>query len=822
MLFLLAEKLEKIGNTVPSAEDLSPGKLFFVGDEKQSIYLFRGADVSVFRKLKEELKTTDLSLKVNYRSAPELIGAFNAIFGGSVFDPEGSSPLSCAPSVFASSETLPLFEASYTPLEAGNSASMTQDSGKLSLCILDKKNRKDQNNENDDPLSADENETRFVAEKIRKLIDEKKYQGNDIAVLFRTRSSQFLFEKHLRLLDIPYTSEDINDLFYAGPVNDILSVLRLAAHPLDSAAYAEMLRSPFAGLSLPGTAVCLSIFCNGNPEPFNDIPLEYLDEADKKQYLCGRKVYQKIREKTGSESISSLISELWYDEGYRYETQWNSQGRVYSELYDYLFHLAVNADNENKGLASFTDSMCSFRDSGGRLSETEIPLERPGAVHLMTIHKSKGLEFPVVFLCGCGKKSQADRIDTVFYSNDAGLVLSPPVPYACRNISGKRNNFFFLCSIDENRPKRTAELRRLLYVGMTRAEKELYITGSVNLKATEEPEDFSIALKTHIEEKCADNENLIPGDTILDNDTFFGLLLPSFAHHIPPEGLKDGFNFFSLEEIPAYSEDYIKKQESKTPGLSNDHRGLKEYIRITEPFYQNTKVITTPIIKDNHITPVSLRNTEDEKETLNGKGFAVSDEYSGEKADDVFEKVDSILLRYSKNSDESTEKFNSGSFGTIAHICVEARLKKEEPLVPANIAGFLAPSEMDTLIEAGKEIAHRFVCSPLGIIAGNSRLRESEFPFRSIQKNKEGKEIFINGTIDLFFEENNCFHIVDFKTDSREMPGEHVSQMACYFHAVSSLFTAKKDCRVWLYYLRTGHAVELTESARKFNFKEKL
>ncbi|WP_461247436.1 UvrD-helicase domain-containing protein [Treponema sp. R6D11] len=70
LLFLLAEKLEAKNDDIPKAQDLTKGKLFFVGDEKQSIYLFRGADVSVFRRLKDEIKSTDLPLKINYRSAP--------------------------------------------------------------------------------------------------------------------------------------------------------------------------------------------------------------------------------------------------------------------------------------------------------------------------------------------------------------------------------------------------------------------------------------------------------------------------------------------------------------------------------------------------------------------------------------------------------------------------------------------------------------------------------------------------------------------------------------------------------------------------------
>jgi ATP-dependent helicase/nuclease subunit A len=101
-------------------------------------------------------------------------------------------------------------------------------------------------------------------------------------------------------------------------------------------------------------------------------------------------------------------------------------------------------------------------------------------------------------------------------------------------------------------------------------------------------------------------------------------------------------------------------------------------------------------------------------------------------------------------------------------------------------------------------------------------VRENEFPFRSILKSNEGKEIFINGAIDLFFEDKNFIHVVDFKTDSNEVPDGHIAQLACYFHAVSSLFAlpAKKECRVWLYYLRTGHAVEATKSVKNFDIEK--
>jgi ATP-dependent helicase/nuclease subunit A len=828
ILFLLAERPDVMTKGIPAAGDLCPDKLFFVGDEKQSVYLFRGADVSVFRKLKTELNSRNLPLITNYRSSKYLIGAFNAIFGGSEFDPDGKSPLGINQAVFApvKSAEFPPFEAAYTQLAANNDFP-----GKLSLFIL---NKHDMKNEDNEWLSADESEARFTAEKINSLLHEKdetgnfKYKPGDIALLFRTRSSQYLYEKHLRLLNVSYACEDINDFFYGGLVNDIISVLRLTAYPYDGAAYAEMLRSPFAGLSLSGLAACLTVFQSAKyPQAFGEEVFPDLDEADQFKFKCGRKIYLSVCEKAQTENISSLISELWYREGYRYEAEWNPQTAVYRELFDYLFHLAVKADAANESLAIFTDNMRDLRDSKYGLSEIDIPLERKSAVSLMTIHKSKGLEFPVVFICGCGKHVMPDINAAVSLSDEAGLVISPPLPVSCAHIEGLKDNFFWERSVMELKKKKTAELRRLLYVGMTRAEKELYLSGNLDISDNYSNDDFSLTIKNYTENKCENNENYIEGDKIINNDTFFGLLLPSIAPHIDEKGLNIKKTFFTLEKIPPYTKDEIKKQEGANSEFPNNHKGLSLYLKTVQQYYENANIIKTPDIRNNRITPVLLRKKinggDVEKDTAGLEQPPVNRNFSGADSNDIFTGIDSALERFSDTNDDYGERFNSGSFGTIAHICVEAGLNNNKPEIPANIAGYLTPVEINILLKAGKELSKRFLNSPLGKIAQNAKFRESEFSFRSIIKNKAGNEIFISGTVDLFFEDTDCIHIVDFKTDNREIPSEHSPQMACYYRAISSLFAVpkKKECRAWLYYLRTGHAVDMTERVKKYDLENK-
>ena len=151
---------------------------------------------------------------------------------------------------------------------------------------------------------------------------------------------------------------------------------------------------------------------------------------------------------------------------------------------------------------------------------------------------------------------------------------------------------------------------------------------------------------------------------------------------------------------------------------------------------------------------------------------------------------------------------------------MEALPAGNEVQIPTNLTGCINPGDADIFLGAGKELALRFSRSPFGIIAVKSQERKSEFSFRSLIHGPEKNEIFISGTIDLLFEDTQAVHVVDFKTDSQENPAEHIAQMACYYRAACDLFSVpkKKDCRIWLYYLRSGRAVEVTEQARNYDW----
>ena len=847
ILFLIAEKEDKNNNSVPLPEDLSPGKLFFVGDEKQSIYRFRGADVSVFQKLKTELKSRDLPLRTNYRSSPLLIGAFNAIFGGSVFDPEGLSPPGINASVFASVQPgslLPVYEASFTPLRAHKSSEFSI--GKFTLCIHDN-SEAEETYEEDDPdespgsstlseiyvSSPVENEARFVAEKISSLLEERnedglpKYLPHDIAILFRSRTNQHIFEKHLMQLNIPYTSENVNGFFYGGPVNDLMSVLRLSVYPQDRASYAEMLRSPFTGLGLSALALCMLY------DTFSDEPLDKLSDADREKYLKGRIIYNKIKEMASNKKICTLLNELWYNQGYRYETLWNSETVSYTELFDYLYHLAARADEENQSLCSFTDYILNLSKSGDALSDIQIPMERNSAVHLTTIHKSKGLEFPVVFLCCCDRRGKNDSGNDILETEESGLAFKPPLPQNIDRLKNIKSSYFWEKSYNTERGKRIAELRRLLYVGMTRAENELYLSGCLNISGTLEKnekdkiwqeENFSLQLKKYIDLKKSKAKKIteIPGDTILGGSTFFGLCLSAIGANIQEDSENDS-SFLTIEKIPLYREEESISSKKQIKEISNDNNGLNLFLEKAEPFYSG-KIIETPVLKKNRFSPTYL--SKNANIFLSSEHYPVNREFSGPTSSDLFKKVDKIIKKYEtagnmeENIDASGKSgFTPASFGTIAHICTEALMNEREAILPPDLEALLTLIEANTILNEGLKLAESFLSSPLGIKAKNSQLRKSEFPFRSMYLNPKKEEFFINGIIDLVFMDGEEIHIVDFKTDSQENPAQHIPQMACYYRAVSDLFNAPAY-RIWLYYLRTGHAYDMTSASEKYSLQD--
>jgi ATP-dependent helicase/nuclease subunit A len=397
-------------------------------------------------------------------------------------------------------------------------------------------------------------------------------------------------------------------------------------------------------------------------------------------------------------------------------------------------------------------------------------------------------------------------------------------------------NFFYEEDRLEERRRETAELRRLLYVAMTRARRSLCLSGSFPLGEGGFP-TLGAALDKKKKDRAKKDEEQgfrpLEGDSILDNGSFFGLLLPTLCEPRPwlEEGkFREGAPpYLAMELIPPLGPQILEKRKER--GYANGPSGLARFFRDRLPLYSGGAVISTPVLRDDHLSPSAVGEflksggaghpiTEGAPCPSQAPGLSPSvpplfrhdPALSGGGAEDIFALADPILSR--------TGAF--AEFGSLVHLCAEARLTGKTERLPPGLAGRLRPGEAETLLEAGRGIAGRFLASPLGIQAAGAARRWNEYPFRSLWETGgeasressgpwtgESGGVFVNGVIDLLYEWEEELRIADFKTDSEERPEEHLAQMAIYRRAAREL--QGKPCRVWLYYLRSGRAVEVTD-----------
>ncbi|MEL3908855.1 MAG: UvrD-helicase domain-containing protein [Treponemataceae bacterium] len=491
LLFLLSEKKDLHSSSIPKAKDLTEDKLFFVGDDKQSIYLFRGADVSVFKKLSDEFsKNENINLNTNYRTEKKLIQFFNDSFS-QVFYSKNNLPNEIDDDYLA-------HEANFTEITPNRETAGVNPS----VNIFFASEFKDKDMDETIYLDSKETEAFVIAKKISEMIENKitvrdsktgkaracKY--SDFAILFRATTNQTIVERFLRLVGVPYKAEQQKGIFYDAPINDLLAIIKLALYPDDKLVYSQVLRSPFVNINdLLFTKILFAT--NENTEAFaKNLCIDFSDEEGT-QYNNARNFFLRVKQYVAENSCAEIISKLWYDEGYRYLLLQNPEYQRYMELYDYIFEIARLADANSLSVGEFVEQVEAYIQNEEKLNDMEIPvstsLENQNTVKLLTIHKSKGLEFPIVCLPYAASRGRTNRLESkIFYSEKYGLSIN------IENENKKNNNIFYNILSGFEKFKNDAELKRLLYVALTRAESHIIMTGISSYKKAVKGSFFSL------------------------------------------------------------------------------------------------------------------------------------------------------------------------------------------------------------------------------------------------------------------------------------------------------------------------------------------
>jgi ATP-dependent helicase/nuclease subunit A len=778
LVFLLAEDPFRMESGVPGPESLSEGKVFFVGDEKQSIYRFRGADVTVFRGLAEGLdggprplragseSSGSLNLVYNYRSDPALVAAFNRIFGGIPVEETRAGPDGGQgerfPCVFSGGGG-ENFEARYFPFYPRHPVhSEGPEKPRLHFCFLDESAGRD------DPgrLSSEELEAVHIALKIREMIDsghvlrirergeyiERPCRYSDFAVLQRSLNRQYSLERQFKDFGILYNADRPAGLFSDAPVNDLYSLLRLLVYPEDRIAYAAFLRSPFVRLDDSSLALCLLGGRDGGEfRPFDQALDPVLSPEALEKYRRGRGLYTALCEDMRVLSVTELLSRLWYDEGYRYQTLWSAASQIYGELFDLFFELARRVDARGRTLADFIDYLEGFIGREERPDDLSINAEREPGVRIMSIHRSKGLEFPVVFVyCAASGERTARNDRAVYYSEQWGPALNLPQAEELPSDSG---NYFFNLGRDRENSMITAELRRLLYVAMTRAECELFVTAAVP--------------------KPSKKKNI---------HSFLDLLLPVLEECRDPPYTIDPVTVYTRQTLGALRRRLVQSAEK-------DELSMEEAAAAAAAFYEKTPVMRTPRLAPLPVPASSLRH----------EGYAEGESPPPERLPGG---LDAFL--------EKTA-LPAADFGVIVHAFLDDFLSGREPRIPPPVLSRLDERDWPSASAMAGGMMKGFLDSPLGKLCLSAAYRKTEFPFLSAVTVHDGGEdriVPVSGKIDLLFEAEGMIHVVDFKTDRDERPENHFGQLAVYERAAGDIFGGR--VKPWLFYLRSGTAADLS------------
>ncbi|HTC60892.1 MAG TPA: UvrD-helicase domain-containing protein [Solirubrobacteraceae bacterium] len=446
---------------------LDRDNLFTVGDELQSIYGFRHADVGLFRERRERLAhdAASLELTSNFRSLPPILAAVKRIF----------------------SERLGEHFTALTPMRSPGEGSESATEPIVELLLCDRRGW--------EQFSGDEQlaglpqatpwrqaEAALLAERVAQLIASGEARAGEVVVLLRALSDLPVYESALRRHGLR-TLAGVGGFWSHQQIGDLLAWLRTLANPLDELALYSTLASPLVGLSSDGLALLARIAREHGRGVWQAIlersaELDALLPAEDRERLgTFRKLLAAERVGARLHPISELLRRAIRATGY--DTHVLSLGwgeRRLANVHKLIGMARRFEAQEGRDLRGFLDHIAHLEVAlAGREAEAPVGDAQLDAVRLMSIHAAKGLEFPVVCVADLGREANLRVPDLLF--DEAGGRLGLRLqqlgnPESVSTLAYERLR-------DERRLAQEEEEDRVLYVACTRAENRLLLSGSV-------------------------------------------------------------------------------------------------------------------------------------------------------------------------------------------------------------------------------------------------------------------------------------------------------------------------------------------------------
>lgn len=433
---------------------LEPGKLFIVGDPKQSIYAFRRADIEAFDRVVEKITTEGgvvQALTTNFRSDGAVLEPINETFDR----------------LF---ERRPLVQPANVRLEARPQRKPGSIEPGVRLCVT----TPDGEDDTFDAAGATRAESEVLARWLTEdILSRPTVKPGHVALLFRKLTQADAYLDALRRHEIPYIIEGEKHFYRRQEVIDLVNLLRVLDHPHDEIALAGLLRSPLGGM------MDRELYELKQAGHFNYLVAGNLGTWPHARAGTVRRLYEHLSWLHRTIPILPLAEalELIFDRLPLLELAAASLHgeQAVANLLKVKQTAASLADRPHMTLSGFVDLMIARLEEQPDESESLLAEESLEAVHVLTIHKAKGLEFPIVVLPGLhqgsGRERSAPQVSYDWSSATYGLSL------------GRHRSLGSLLVQHKLRLREDAERRRVLYVGMTRAKELLLLSGGVTARS---------------------------------------------------------------------------------------------------------------------------------------------------------------------------------------------------------------------------------------------------------------------------------------------------------------------------------------------------
>ena len=761
--------------------------IFMVGDVKQSIYKFRQARPELFLqkydeyKNKEE-KTQEDNLKIqlfrNFRSRQNILNITNLVFESIMSKELGDIN-------YNENEYLN-YGANYPePEEIKNYAGIAE------LDIIDLKEDEsitafegEEDEEEQERVEDDVLEAKFVANKIQELLNSdymvfdkkqgyRKIRPKDIVILLRATSNLSpIYEKEISDLELPVFSDTSGTYLDTVEIQTILSVLKIIDNPLQD---------------IPLVVVLRSSICNFTDNDLITIRLtdrncNFYEALIKTRLICDGDLKNKIEsfleklEKWKSISqympLDEFIWQIYLDTGYYQYVGLLPNGAMRQANLKTLFEKAKQYEKASfKGLFNFIQFIDKLKKQNGDLASAKLIGENEDVIRIMSIHKSKGLEFPVVFLCNSHKKfNMQDLNDNILLHQDIGF--GPTIMDTTRKI--KYSSIAKDAIKLKMKQETLSEEQRILYVALTRAKEKLYITGR--------SKDFT---------KYVQDKNKILEMYESENIKLDAKLMKKANSYL--DWIMYVYLFNQGRTITLKGEQY-KLSDIITLNVSNKKDLLKalakeevvEQIDLKEKIEQ---ILKNKSEEENKKSEQALKELLEWKydyivdTTLPTKSSVTKIKQEKIKLEEILKGIESEEVEYKKSYTpkfmQEDKKISSAEKGTLVHLCIQ-RLDERKDYELKDIQNMilnLVEKEIITQNEADAidvNLIYQYTKSQLFEELRQAKEVHKEQPFyinipaKDVVSEAENskKNILVQGIIDLYYiDKNDNLILIDFKTD---------------------------------------------------------